>query len=146
MNNKPHPHAEVLRAIADGVPLSEFELRHRGWSDVVRYVNMVDGYTSWMYTPDDWLIHRKQRQGNAQDRPGGSMNNEINTGGPAFPIHWENHNEGATLRDYFAAKALPSILAPNPATGQYAQIDDFPACAVVAYAMADAMIKARNNK
>lgn len=25
MSNKPHPHAEVLRAIADGAPLSEFE-------------------------------------------------------------------------------------------------------------------------
>ena len=79
------------------------------------------------------------------------MNDEINTGGPAFPTsHSPNYaNEivgGMTMRDYFAAKALPSILAPNPSTGQYAQIDDFPACAVVAYAMTDAMIKARNNK
>ena len=87
------------------------------------------------------------------------MNNEINTGGPAFPrapfeyidngigLDWAvREQSGMTLRDYFAAKALPSILAPNPSTGQYAQIDDFPACAVVAYAMADAMIKARSNK
>ena len=79
------------------------------------------------------------------------MSKEINTGGPAFPnvpdgagTKWDNWDTGMTLRDYFAAKALPSILAPNPSTGQYAQIDDFPACAVVAYAMADAMIKARN--
>ena len=27
----PHPHAEVLRAIADGVPLSEFEVYHNAW-------------------------------------------------------------------------------------------------------------------
>lgn len=27
----PHPHAEVLRAIADGVPLSEFEVYHTAW-------------------------------------------------------------------------------------------------------------------
>ena len=78
------------------------------------------------------------------------MNNEINTGGPAFPTTKEHRfNQGGlgmTMRDYFAAKALPSILAPNPSTGQYAQIDDFPACAVVAYAMADAMIKERNSK
>ncbi len=30
---KEHPHAEVLRAIADGVPLSEFEYRHTSWGD-----------------------------------------------------------------------------------------------------------------
>ena len=84
------------------------------------------------------------------------MSNEINTGGPVFPcriptggLHRSGEPEpttehlGMTLRDYFAAKALPSILAPNPSTGQYAQIDDFPACAVTAYAMADAMLKAR---
>lgn len=79
------------------------------------------------------------------------MINKINTGGPAFPNvpdgagdKWQDWDTGMNLRDYFAAKALPSILAPNPNTGQYAQIDDFPSCAVVAYAMADAMIKARN--
>jgi hypothetical protein len=27
----PHPHAEGLRAIADGVPLSEFEVYHNAW-------------------------------------------------------------------------------------------------------------------
>lgn len=30
---KEHKHAEVLRAIADGVPLSEFEFRHIAWKD-----------------------------------------------------------------------------------------------------------------
>lgn len=33
------------------------------------------------------------------------------TGGPAFPIHWENHAEGMTLRDYFAAKAMQAMVS-----------------------------------
>ena len=56
----PHPHAEVLRAIADGVPLSEFEIKHqtdidfggirdiRGWN--------LDGLIT---TPHEWQIRRK---------------------------------------------------------------------------------------
>jgi hypothetical protein len=70
--------------------------------------------------------------------------------GPAFPFT-EMHTHGTpytqwkgmTLRDYFAAHAMPSILAPNPTTGQYPLIGDFDACAKVSYAMADAMLKAR---
>jgi hypothetical protein len=75
-----------------------------------------------------------------------------NTGGPAFPANEMNgdgslymQHFGMTLRDYFAAKALDSILAPNPATGQYALVSDFPACAETAYKMADAMMKARES-
>ena len=52
---------------------------------------------------------------------------------------------GMTLRDYFAARALPAIMAPNPATGAYPQVDDFHACASLAYQMADAMLKARTE-
>lgn len=78
---------------------------------------------------------------------------EINTGGPAFPMsgfdmrHGQPvqavYQHGMTLRDYFAAKALPSILNPNPVTGQYALVTDFEDCAITAYKMADAMLKAR---
>ena len=59
---------------------------------------------------------------------------------PAFPIHWENHAEGMTLRDYFAAKAMQSNLTV---------IREFPdehwrmGLALDAYDMADAMMKAR---
>lgn len=78
-----------------------------------------------------------------------------NTGGPAFPFSLhiggnagivdaeECGAGGMTLRDYFAAKAMPSILNPNPVTGQYALVTDFEDCAITAYKMADAMLKAR---
>ena len=55
---------------------------------------------------------------------------------PAFPIHWENHSEGMTLRDYMAAKAMQGMMA---------EVHD-PNCeyiAQTAYKMADAMLKAR---
>lgn len=70
------------------------------------------------------------------------MNN--NTGGPAFPA-WEQDeygskffNEGMTLRDYFAAKALLAGWAANKSP---AYDDD--TRAKYAYALADAMLKAR---
>ena len=74
------------------------------------------------------------------------------TGGQAFPCYerggagagpLELTDTGMTLRDYFAAKALPAIMAPHPATGAYPQVDEFHSCASVAYQMADAMLEAR---
>ena len=49
----PHPHAEVLRAIADGVPLSEFEASWCGgaWQ---KPINL-----DWFWEPDSWKIRRK---------------------------------------------------------------------------------------
>lgn len=74
-----------------------------------------------------------------------------NTGGPAFPVlHWINGEstgaeDGMTLRDYFAAKAMQGLLA-NPklheqilrhggADGRWIELS--------AYGWADAMLKAR---
>lgn len=61
------------------------------------------------------------------------------TGGPAFPFNWETKGEfwamGATLRDYFAAKAMQALVQ-----GSY-----FDATAKMAYEMADAMLKERNK-
>lgn len=54
-----HPHAEVLRAIADGVPLSEFEVTSNGrlWINV-KEANMTD----WFFSdPHQWQVRRKQR-------------------------------------------------------------------------------------
>jgi len=73
---------------------------------------------------------------------------------PAFPLnelcretgHIVDQHFGMSLRDYFAGVALPAILAPNPVTGQFAQVSDFPACAEVAYKMADAMMAARGQQ
>jgi hypothetical protein len=65
--------------------------------------------------------------------------NKDKTGGPAFPIHWENHAEGMTLRDYFAAKAMQGMLANQH---QFVA-DDQAMYARDAYVLADAMLKAR---
>ena len=59
---------------------------------------------------------------------------------PAFPqpINPAEQGRGMTLRDYFAAKAMQGLLASDV----YAPKDKF---AENAYAMADAMMKARNE-
>ena len=59
------------------------------------------------------------------------------TEGPAFPCP---DHDGLTLRDYFAAKALMGMLASrNPNSPRFHPDDD----AAYVYAVADAMIKAR---
>ena len=78
--------------------------------------------------------------------------NMINDGGPAFPTYASDHRGaacnttfepkgGATLRDYFAAKAMQGLLAAQvhgfndrPAKGPFSSM---------AYEMADAMLKER---
>lgn len=60
-----------------------------------------------------------------------------NTGGPAFP--WTGCGEdGMTLRDYFAAKAMQGMLT-RPGSIDVNQDADF------AYKMADAMLAARSQ-
>ena len=66
------------------------------------------------------------------------------SGGPAFPMirdmryspEWD-HEPGMTLRDYFAAKALPAVMTINDMGGTVATD------CLAAYAYADAMLKAR---
>ena len=72
------------------------------------------------------------------------------TGGPAFPFVYDDDNEkkrhvyvGATLRDYFAAKAMQAMLSAfinvaNMDKRKFAE--ELPA---VAYEYADAMLKER---
>ena len=58
------------------------------------------------------------------------------TGGPAFPYVCDadfDYGTGMTLRDYFAAKAMQSLVHQN-----YYEV-----AAKQAYEMADAMLKAR---
>jgi hypothetical protein len=85
------------------------------------------------------------------------------TGGPAFPCDAifgrdddgrpsEINSEGMTLRDYFAAKALPALIA-EPSWGEGANPvfsrlgkdgkDEAEMFAKAAYRLADAMLKAR---
>ena len=64
-----------------------------------------------------------------------------NTGGPAFPvpdIDGSKVCEGMTLRDYFAAKAMQSLIL-----GLTGHDNEIPDTAEDAYEFADAMLKAR---
>ena len=68
---------------------------------------------------------------------------DINTGGPAFPRPAYTHpngeivldEDGMTLRDYFAAKAMQGMLASDVNATRHI-------FAAQAYAMADAMLEA----
>ena len=68
----------------------------------------------------------------------------IETGGPAFPVFHQNEitgyippeSAGMTMRDYFAAQAVQGLLASEV----NAPLKVF---AIRAYAIADAMLKAR---
>lgn len=73
--------------------------------------------------------------------------------GPAFPARpSERFSDGSTitahngmsLRDYFAAKALPVVASGSHLMGQeFLHSDQFASAAFDAYKLADAMIKAR---
>lgn len=82
---------------------------------------------------------------------------KINNGGLAFPVwhpdeinHFHLTDEGMSLRDYFAAKAMQGMLANTDfltASGKLAEREGVSVGASVsksAYAFADAMIKARD--
>ena len=64
------------------------------------------------------------------------------TGGPAFPTkpgHWME--EGMTLRDYFAAKAVVSFMPSRPPPDEIVAEQ----IAEAAYFMADAMLRIRKR-
>ena len=65
------------------------------------------------------------------------------TGGPAFPTLADNghttNQDGMTLRDYFAAKAMQGMLAAAE-NYQTIQLADY------AYSVADAMLKERSKQ
>ena len=65
----------------------------------------------------------------------------MNTGGPAFPTR-NTLNDGMTLRDYFAAKAMQAI-TPSFANANILNPAEF--ISDKAYALADAMLKAREE-
>jgi hypothetical protein len=76
-----------------------------------------------------------------------------NTGGPAFPLSTVDPYErsvttcdGMTLRDYFAAKAMQTLLS-SEYTSQHGLHEGWMgALAHEAYMVADAMLKARDAK
>lgn len=72
---------------------------------------------------------------------------DIQTGSPAFPkINYIGDeqvygSDGMTLRDYFAAKAMQSLVAGE----KWLSCTDMPLAADLAYKMADAMLKERSK-
>lgn len=75
---------------------------------------------------------------------------EINTGGPAYPLNWEKQGEfwafGMTMRDYFAAKALPTVSSYWVRTD--GPLQDYDVVEIIArdcYIVADALLKERNK-
>jgi hypothetical protein len=81
-----------------------------------------------------------------------------NTGGPAFPLpshtkRWNDvekcyvQDEGMTLRDYIAAKAMPSVYKEYAECARNTGWDEDWRMwvALDAYALADAMLKAREQ-
>lgn len=78
-------------------------------------------------------------------------------GGPAFPSPHMAGQTGLTIRDYFAAKAMAAFIAepcwesgcglkPMFTRHDGGLIDELPAIATSSYAMADAMLAAREAK
>jgi hypothetical protein len=94
---------------------------------------------------------------------------EIKDGGPAFPVSTRSAGEphegayghqddydtwqfgGLTMRDYFAAKVMDQALCINPmecymqGEGSLSGTEYLDSAAKVAYAIADAMIRARSQ-
>jgi hypothetical protein len=75
------------------------------------------------------------------------MSNDTNNGGPAFPLpvedlqcrfRFESGYGGMTLRDYFAAKAMQSLISKHGFIS-----DEINFAAEHSYEIADAMLKAR---
>ena len=66
-----------------------------------------------------------------------------NTGGPAFPTATlaQKTEGGMTLRDHFAGLAMQGMFASD--TAKWNEEGDWPSRADAAYAMADAMLEAR---
>ena len=79
---------------------------------------------------------------------------KINDGGPAFAAGAFEHNssgslawqDGMSLRDYFAAKALAALISNPLKDGPNLGKKAVPKLAVFAYEYADAMLEAREPK
>lgn len=83
------------------------------------------------------------------------MSNTINNGGPAFPTEnarqtglnsW--HEEGMTLRDYFAAKAMQGFIATDALEKGLKFVspeENERLLAKTCYQLADAMLRARGE-
>jgi hypothetical protein len=70
------------------------------------------------------------------------MSQPINDGGPAFPTpSGVQHNDGLTMRDYFAGQALQGLMSKVKPEAHW---EDYRA--KWSYEVADAMLKAKEAK
>ena len=73
------------------------------------------------------------------------------TGHPAFPVAiWDKEkmryvNDGMTLRDYFAAKAMATLMIGAVLPTKESRDEHLPLAAAVAYEVADALLAARQG-
>lgn len=58
---KQHPDTEILRAIADGEPLENFEIRYKDWANDRWNPFGEDYWIDWFYMPENWQFRRKQK-------------------------------------------------------------------------------------
>lgn len=79
---------------------------------------------------------------------------EKDTGGPAFPAQEKveypsatviEYHLGATLRDYFAAKAMQAMITKSDGQSKTGGAKGVPLIADFAYEFADAMLNARKS-
>jgi hypothetical protein len=60
---KEHPHAWALREIADGAPISDYEVQHTKWIEqkCPRWEDSSD-WCGWIIgNPEEWQVRRKQK-------------------------------------------------------------------------------------
>jgi hypothetical protein len=81
------------------------------------------------------------------------MTHHIEDGGPAYPavvpVEFQYAYDGMSLRDWFAGQALPAVIAATSAGQHQPHVEpgqtQEQAMAVDAYALADAMLAARQK-
>lgn len=84
------------------------------------------------------------------------MSDKIKDGGPAFPTSEQQGDNpefitigGMSLRDYFAAKAMQGMISAHNQNGEWTGCGDIKMNEILsetAYSIADAMLKAREEK
>lgn len=70
---------------------------------------------------------------------------KIKTGGPAFPKNYGIPNEGMTMRDYFAAKAMQAMIIGNSASIAVCSRPGAIGVSKDAYIFADVMLAERER-
>lgn len=87
---KEHPHAWVLREIADGAPLSDYEVNFILWVST-RWANLSGRVSNFIAFPDDFVVRRKQKMHRIGEHTFPAPMTEAPAGGSYF---WHAGPEG----------------------------------------------------